>query len=99
MKDIDGDFVGIEIDETPCGMVTIKVGGRDYAQFQNATLADLDIKKVIKWVEETAHDGSYMSDAYISPDLMLNEFAKYSFPESDDFDADTHLAITDRNIY
>ncbi len=98
MKDIDGDFVGIEIDETHCGMVTVKVGGRDFAQFQNARLADIDIEKVITWVNATAFDGSYMSDAYISPDLMLSEFAKYSFPDSD-FDTDSHFAITDRNIY
>ena len=99
MKDRDGDIVAIEVKETSCGMVTIQVGGRDYAQFQNARLDDVDVAKVIKWVEETAYDGAYLSDAYISPDLHLSEFANYNFPDEDDFEADSHLAIIADHIY
>ena len=98
MKDIENDIVAIEVKETACGMVIIEVGGRPYAQFQNARLDDVDVPKVTKWVEETAYDGAYLSDAYISPDLHLTEFANYNFPD-EDFEADSHLAIISPETY
>jgi len=91
--------LSIEVNETPCGMVTVTVNGHDYANFQNATIADIDTEKLVEWIENTYYETDMTSSAYIVPDLHLHEFANYSFPDDEDFNADSHLAIIADHIF
>jgi len=60
----------IEITES----CSITVNDYDYCQFQNATIEEIDIDNLVNWIENTYYDNSYMSSAYISPDLNIEEF-------------------------
>ena len=64
----------IEINETSYGFCLITVNGRDYAQFQSASINEINLEYLVYWIENTYYDNSYLSSAYIPCDLNLSEF-------------------------